>query len=206
MFLFEARQDAGRKLAALLQKYRGEEPLVLGLPRGGVPVAFEVAQALGAAMDMWAIGSWYEDFSQVSDDEVAELLRRGSFKPPGDQSRGLASSSAAQPLSTSRGTSRAAETSTYRSALRAPSESTAFEPLCSQTINPEPGMPGLQLRTRWKPLMSAYYQRATLEESGQDAFEGLTLQPFVKVGADQVTAQNHAKHQVRQIEPHVLFA
>ncbi len=50
--LFEDRRDAGRKLAELLAKYRGERPLVLGLPRGGVPVAAEVARVLGAPLDV----------------------------------------------------------------------------------------------------------------------------------------------------------
>ncbi len=49
---FHDRQDAGQRLAALLQRYRGESPLVLGLPRGGVPVAYEVALALRAPLDV----------------------------------------------------------------------------------------------------------------------------------------------------------
>ena len=50
---FADRADAGRQLAQRLQDYRGRDVLVLGLPRGGVPVAYEVAAALGAAKDGW---------------------------------------------------------------------------------------------------------------------------------------------------------
>ena len=49
---FADRRAAGRALAARLQAYRGRDPLVLALPRGGVPVAFEVARALDADLDL----------------------------------------------------------------------------------------------------------------------------------------------------------
>lgn len=52
---FQDRTDAGRQLAALLTEYRDESPLVLGLPRGGVPVAYEIARTLGVPLDVWVV-------------------------------------------------------------------------------------------------------------------------------------------------------
>ncbi|HUA12504.1 MAG TPA: phosphoribosyltransferase family protein [Solirubrobacteraceae bacterium] len=49
---FHDRADAGRRLAALLESYRCESPLVVGMLRGGVPVAAEVARALDAPLDI----------------------------------------------------------------------------------------------------------------------------------------------------------
>jgi len=52
--IFENRSEAGRRLARALIKrgYRGENTLVLGIPRGGLVVADEVAKALSAALDI----------------------------------------------------------------------------------------------------------------------------------------------------------
>lgn len=50
--VFVNRVDAGRALGARLQHLRGEDVVVLGLPRGGVPVAAQVARALEAPLDM----------------------------------------------------------------------------------------------------------------------------------------------------------
>ena len=49
---FRDRRDAGQQLGARLRYLRDEHPVVVGLPRGGVPVAFEVARALDAPLDV----------------------------------------------------------------------------------------------------------------------------------------------------------
>jgi predicted phosphoribosyltransferase len=53
---FDNRREAGVELASRLRKYRGrDDVVVLALPRGGVPVAFEIAEALDAPLDIFVV-------------------------------------------------------------------------------------------------------------------------------------------------------
>lgn len=97
---FADRVDAGRHLARALTSYASRNVVVVGLPRGGVPVAFEVARALGAPLDVIVVRKLGVPFqpevgmgavgesgarvinadvvrlAEVSDQELAEIERR----------------------------------------------------------------------------------------------------------------------------------
>ena len=53
--MFADRRTAGRALAQALLHHAGTNALVLGLPRGGVPVADEIARTLGGSLDVWVV-------------------------------------------------------------------------------------------------------------------------------------------------------
>jgi putative phosphoribosyl transferase len=88
MYEFRDRADAGRKLGQALADIRGPDLVVLGLPRGGVPVAFEVAKVLDAPLDVIvvrklglpfqpevAMGAIGEGNARVLDSRVISLSR-----------------------------------------------------------------------------------------------------------------------------------
>ncbi|HEY3257780.1 MAG TPA: phosphoribosyltransferase [Gemmatimonadaceae bacterium] len=65
---FRDRFEAGRTLAGRLGKYAGrDDVIVFGLPRGGVPVAFEVAHGIGAPLDVFIVRKigvpWHEELA-----------------------------------------------------------------------------------------------------------------------------------------------
>ncbi|GHH77059.1 hypothetical protein GCM10018793_24180 [Streptomyces sulfonofaciens] len=86
--IYMDRREAGRRLGAHLRHLTGEDVVVLGLPRGGVPVAREVAEALGAPLDVCLVrklgtpfqpelgmGALGEDGVRVINDEVMRDAR-----------------------------------------------------------------------------------------------------------------------------------
>ena len=86
MRFFRDRREAGRQLAARLTQFADEGPVILALPRGGVPVAYEIALALGAPLDVIVVrklgvpfqpelgmGAVGEDDTTVLNEEVVRL-------------------------------------------------------------------------------------------------------------------------------------
>src|ERR1700724_3678207 len=87
--LFRDRREAGRLLAGRLAAYVNRpDVLVLALPRGGVPVAYEVARTLGAPLDVFVVRKLgipgYEELAmgavatggvRVCNDRIVETLR-----------------------------------------------------------------------------------------------------------------------------------
>jgi predicted phosphoribosyltransferase len=80
--MFKDRHEAGRKLAWSLERFRSANPVVLALPAGGVPVGFvgeleaesDETVFLATPEPFYAVGLYYANFSQTSDEEVIELL------------------------------------------------------------------------------------------------------------------------------------
>ena len=88
MTIFRDRVDAGRQLAQQLSALKNDDVVVLGLPRGGLPVAYEVAEALDAPLDVivvrklgvpfqpeLAMGAIGEDDTRVLDTDVLTRAR-----------------------------------------------------------------------------------------------------------------------------------
>lgn len=87
---FADRHEAGRRLARLLRSFALEKPIIVGIPRGGVPVAAEVARDLGAPLDIvvarkigapmnpeYGIGAIAEGGARVISEEAVRRLRIG---------------------------------------------------------------------------------------------------------------------------------
>ena len=85
--LFRNREEAGRRLAKALEGFKGRDTVVLGIPRGGVVVANEVAKALGARLDVvvtrkieapgepeYALGAVTQEGEVIMDRQAAESL------------------------------------------------------------------------------------------------------------------------------------
>jgi putative phosphoribosyl transferase len=88
---FVDRRDAGRRLAAALAPLAPERPIVIALPRGGVPVGYEVAAALGAPLEIlavrklgapgnpeFAVGAIAEDGTAIVNSRVARRVGMSS--------------------------------------------------------------------------------------------------------------------------------
>jgi putative phosphoribosyl transferase len=84
---FRDREDAGRRLAERLARYQGENPMIFALPRGGVPVGYEVARALKAPLEVFiarklgapnqpelGIGAVAQDGSRVLNESIVEKI------------------------------------------------------------------------------------------------------------------------------------
>jgi len=84
--MFQDRREAGQKLTQKLKHYQAEKPLILALPRGGVPVGVEIAKALNAPLDVLVVRKigtpWNPEFGvgaiapgvQVFDEDSLQAL------------------------------------------------------------------------------------------------------------------------------------
>src|SRR5437763_1249242 len=101
--VFADRDDAGRQLAAQLGHLKGAPVVVLGLPRGGVRVAFQVARALGAPLDVIVVrklgvpfqpelgmGAVGEDGARVTNPEIVDLAGASEHALAAGPARGQA--------------------------------------------------------------------------------------------------------------------
>jgi len=86
--MFRDRKEAGKFLAEALSEYKDKNPIVLAIPRGGVIVAYEVAKALNAHLDLiiprkvgapnqpeLAIGAVTEDGTTILNQDILQYLR-----------------------------------------------------------------------------------------------------------------------------------
>ena len=84
---FKDRREAGKVLARALLEFRGKNVVVLGMPRGGVVVAIEVAEALGTLLDIvvtrkigapgepeFALGAITQEGDVIVDRQAAESV------------------------------------------------------------------------------------------------------------------------------------
>jgi len=82
--MFQNRYDAGRQLAEKLASYQTEKPLILALPRGGVPIGFEVAQALQAPLDVFVVRKvgppWNPEFGVGAVAPGVQILDESSLR------------------------------------------------------------------------------------------------------------------------------
>jgi predicted phosphoribosyltransferase len=84
--MFRDRSEAANRLAERLAAYKGQNPLILAIPRGAVPVSppdtlekiadmADQVVCLEAPNFFQAVGQFYAHFSQVEDDEVIAILK-----------------------------------------------------------------------------------------------------------------------------------
>ncbi|MDG6222514.1 MAG: phosphoribosyltransferase [Candidatus Bathyarchaeota archaeon] len=86
--LFENRNEAGKKLALKLEKFKNKQIIVLGIPRGGVVIGYEIAKSLHAALDIvvprklrapsrpeLAIGAITEDGTVILNQQLVNSLK-----------------------------------------------------------------------------------------------------------------------------------
>jgi hypothetical protein len=100
-WMFAHRREAGQKLARALLHHQGKNPLILGIPRGGVPIAREIADLLGGELDViiprkvglpWhrelAAGAVTMDGSFILNHQVARMHGITEAGPGGRDSQG----------------------------------------------------------------------------------------------------------------------